>query len=376
MQETRKNLLLVFWLLLTFTISAFLNASDVDVVDDFFDDGHDAEVVAEDEKGQWVPVPIPVSNPTVGTGLQAVLLYLHPRSNDAQHNTTSGIMGMYTDSESWATGIFHDDYWLNDRIRFTGALGNGKFNLKFYGIGDDGIISNNPIPYEFKMNIGLLKLQTRLPGSENWYGGIQYLFLDSETALKTSVVGPNTLDLNLKIKTAALGLLATYDTRDDNYYPTRGQWFEGKWLDYSENWGGDKEYNKSIGFYNYYLPVKDSLTLVLRSRLEASSGDVPFFDLPTLHMGGFSRDRYRDQHTISIHAEGRYKFRPRWGVIGFYEVGWLNDDFSQLLSGRRISSYGAGLRWQVTAEKKMNLGLDAAISTDDKAFYIQVGERF
>ena len=48
-------------------------------------------------KGNFVAVPIPISNPTVGTGLQAALLYLHPKKDDSQsQNSTSGIVGMYT----------------------------------------------------------------------------------------------------------------------------------------------------------------------------------------------------------------------------------------------------------------------------------------
>jgi outer membrane protein assembly factor BamA len=202
------------------------------------------------------------------------------------------------------------------------------------------------------------------------------LILDSNTVLRTSSVVPGAPDITGKIKTAGLGLLATYDSRDNNYYPTAGQWFEAKWIDYDETWGGDNKYKKKIIFINHYQPLRDKLTLALRSRIESSSGDVPFFDLPTLQMGGFARDRYRDQHTISFHAEGRYKFKPRWGVIGFYEAGWLNDDFSKLLSGRRITSYGTGLRWQVTKDRQMHLGIDAAFSTDDKALYVQIGERF
>ncbi len=62
-------------------------------------------------KGNFVAVPIPISNPTVGTGLQAALLYLHPKKDTQPQNSTSGIVGMYTDSNSWLAGIFHDGYW-------------------------------------------------------------------------------------------------------------------------------------------------------------------------------------------------------------------------------------------------------------------------
>ena len=361
--------------LLFLLCSAVTFASNLDNPDEIIDDSHDSEAVIE-TKGQWVPIPIPVSNPTVGSGLQAVLMYLHPKKSDATHNATTGIVGMYTDTNSWFTGVFHDDYWKNDTIRFSGFIGTGEFNLDYYGVGEGSIIGDNPIPYEFDMVVGTLKLQARIPKTEHLFAGVQYLILDSSTVLRTSSVIPGAPDITGKIKTAGLGVVATYDTRNNNYSPTQGQWAEAKWTDYGEFWGGDNEYNKTIAFINHYQPIIDNVTLALRSRLESSSGNVPFFDLPSLHMGGFSRDRYRDEHTISFHAEGRYKFKPRWGVIGFYEVGWYNDDFSQLFSGRRITSYGAGVRWQVIAEQQMHLGVDAAFSSDDNAIYVQIGERF
>jgi outer membrane translocation and assembly module TamA len=72
----------------------------------------------------------------------------------------------------------------------------------------------------------------------------------------------------------------------------------------------------------------------------------------------------------------RYRFKPRWGAVAFLEAGWFDEEVKQLGSGRRITSYGAGVRWQVTPDKKLNLGFDVAISTDEKAAYIQVGEQF
>lgn len=93
-------------------------------------------------------------------------------------------------------------------------------------------------------------------------------------------------------------------------------------------------------------------------------------------MGGFSNGRYRDQITWSFHSEGRYKFKPHWGLIGFYEVEWFNSKLGDIFDGRRITSYGTGLRWQVTENKQMHLGLDVAFSTEEEAVYIRIGERF
>jgi hypothetical protein len=375
LQCRNKNMRSCLILLLVITVLP-LHAANLDNVDEVLDDSHEAEAVTEKKKGQWVPVPMIISNPTVGSGVQAVLMYLHPKQEDITHNTTTGIVGMYTDTESWFTGVFHDDYWKNDTIRFSGFIGTGEFNLDYYGIGEGNPIGDNPIPYEFDMVVGVAKLQMQVPGTKNWFAGLQYLILDSTTVLRTSSINPGLPDITGKITTAGLGVLATFDTRNNNYYPTDGYWFEAKWLDYSETWGGDDEYQKSTLFINHYRPLMDNLTLALRSRLESSTGDVPFFDLPTLQMSGFARDRYRDQHTISFHIDGRYKFLPRWGVVGFYEFGWFNDDMSQLFSGRRITSYGAGIRWQVVEQQQMHLGIDVAFSTDDEAIYVKIGERF
>ena len=115
---------------------------------------------------------------------------------------------------------------------------------------------------------------------------------------------------------------------------------------------------------------------VFKERAEGRLYDLPFFDLPYLDVRGISRSRYQDEFTLSAHAEGRYKFLPRWGVIVFVETGWFGDDIGHLFSGRNIVSYGGGLRWQVTKDKRLNIGLDYAISTDDQALFIQIGEKF
>mgnify|MGYP003133653538 CR=1 FL=1 len=79
------------------------------------------------EKGNWVVAPIPVSNPTMGTGLQLATLYLHPsRDGNGGPNPTSGLGAMYTDTNSWGVGAFHQDYLLDDRLRVTAAACAGK----------------------------------------------------------------------------------------------------------------------------------------------------------------------------------------------------------------------------------------------------------
>lgn len=330
-------------------------------------------------RGNWVAVPIPISNPTIGTGLQAVVMYLHPKrpGEEAAPNATSGIGGMYTSSDSWFAGAFHNNSWANDRFRFTGAVGEGDLNLSYYGTGGNSV-STNGLDYKLELAVLFSQLQVRLPWSTDWYGGVRYVYMRSKTIFNSGVAIPGIAagEIDVPLRAAGLGALLTYDSRDDNYYPTRGQYFQASWTDFNPTWGGDLDFNKSVDFYNYYHSFNERTVLALRARIETSGDGTPFFFLSTLDMRGFPRDLYMDNYTLSTHAETRYKFAARWGAVAFVEAGTYADTFSGLADGTIITSYGTGLRWQVTADKPLNLALDGAVSTDDSAIYLRIGEKY
>jgi hypothetical protein len=331
-------------------------------------------------RGNWVAVPVPLSNPTLGTGLQAALMYLHPKrpGEELVPNATSGLGVMYTNTGSWFAGAFHQNSWDHDRYRFTGFIGSGELQLHYYSVGSDSTLASAPLDYAFGVSAVSSELQVRLPATEHWYAGLRYVYMRSESVfdLATLIPALPPTEINVPLTSAGLGLLLTYDSRDDNYYPTRGQYLQAGWTDYGESWGGDLEFEKSTTFYNYYHSFSEHTLLALRTRLEATSDSAPFFFLSSLAMRGFSRDRYLDNYTLSVHAEARHKFAARWGGVAFTEAGWFADSFSGLADSRTIVSYGAGLRWQVTQDKSLNLGLDAAFSSDDRAVYVKIGEAF
>jgi hemolysin activation/secretion protein len=168
----------------------------------------------------------------------------------------------------------------------------------------------------------------------------------------------------------------TYDSRDSNYYPQSGQYARVSWLNFGSRWGGDFEFDKIDAFYNHYLPLDPSSLLAFRVRLQDSSDGTPFFALPTLDMRGFSADRYRANDTLSVTAEWRHKFTSRWGTVAYAEAGRFAPTLRQLADGRTIHTFGGGVRWRVTAERDMNIGVDYAVSSDDRAVFIQIAERF
>ena len=334
---------------------------------------HDIKAKETRLKGTWLTVPIPVSNPTVGSGLQAAILYLHPKESENPEvpNSTSGIGGMYTDSESWYVGGFHDGSWKEGKMRYRAAIVTADLKLDYYA---PGLKDDASIPYTLSSDVAFGQILGRIPNTKNWYMGLRYAYSSSDLTFGTGAVAIPPITGTLV--TSSLGLMTNYDSRNNNYYPTSGQYFEAVVSRDDESWGSDFSFDKLTSFYNYYVPLNNKSTLALQARFAIASGDTPFYLLPYLQMRGFPAGKYKDDVAMTGHFEWRYKFHPRWGFVTFYEFGSAENSFDDLFKTDTITSYGGGIRWQVSEDKKLNLGVDVAVSNDDYTLYVQIGERY
>jgi outer membrane protein assembly factor BamA len=281
---------------------------------------------------------------------------------------------MYTDSDSAFVGAFHDNNFDNDRVRLSLFAGQADLNLKFYGIGSSN--QNSSINYNIQSDATFIEGQVRIPHTDNWFGGLRHLWLDSEVNFDASQNFPPTSALNIKAVTSSLGMVVSYDSRDDNYAPKQGQYFKLTWMKDAEQWGSDYEFTKTEADYTYYWPLADRHTLAMRAITNDVNGDAPFYLLSTLRMRGFPTGRYLDNTSASLQSEWRYRFLPRWGSVVFLEGGAVAPTFNELNDSDTITSYGFGVRWQAVRSKSLNVGIDVAYSDDDSSVYIRVGESF
>jgi len=344
-------------------ISGALFASVDEQMSEQADNAYQVQQNVEDSKGSWLTVPIPLSNPTIGSGLQLVLLYLHPKGEgDESPNATSGLVTMYTNTESSLLGGFHDGNWNNDLYRYRLLIGKGDFNLDYYGIGNESFLADNPIAYSLTSDMLFTQVLRRIPGTQDWYLGFRYLYIESNAKFFIDDLFPGLPPVSDDMKNSGLGLMTSLN-------------YELIWMRDSKSLGSDFDFDKLDTKYSAYLPIAAKSTLALSAVFSKANGDIPFYLLPNLKMRGFANGLYRDENMMSLHTELRHKFTSRWGVIFSLEAGSTAAAVSDLFS-TTIYSYGAGVRWQVTADKKLNLGVDVGYSDDNRAVYVQVGERF
>ena len=372
-----------------FLLSAMtLTAHAASMMDDFTDpeDGmFDVSHWLAEKKG-FFPVPIIITEPAIGYGLGAALVFLHdplsgrvpdgetfdPQSKDAEGKlippSVSALFGMYTENDTWMAGGVHMGVWKNDNIRYTGALATGSVNIKVYRTIMDRELTINT---NIEPDILYQGLKFRLAGSR-FFAGASYLLLDTSTE-----IGISGLDTSFKknSRDAAVILNLEYDSRNTIFTPTDGISSTIEASLFREAVGSDTEFEKYKAKIYYFTPMSDTLVLGLRGDIQTirgDAGDIPFYQYPFVDLRGIPAMRYQGEDVAVAEFELGWNFITRWSVLGFGGAGrttavGASDEITT------VYSKGVGLRYFIARRFGTHVGFDVAKGPEDTAFYIQFG---
>ena len=325
------------------------------------------------QKGNFVAVPIPISNPTLDTGLVAGGAYFYGQTEEqrkAQPASVTGAAAMYTSNDSRAAAIVQQNYWRDDRWRFTGALGAADLRLSL--IAPDADSGTESVDWRINGTFFLARLSRRISG--DWYGGVFTRIVDANQSLE---FGDESLDFDTgDVRAAGLGLTVEYDSRDLPINTYSGRYLKIDALFSDEAIGSNDTYQSyDLGFKSYH-EMTDSVVLAWEALGCQRKGTVPLWDSCRIKLRGFSATDYLGKASYSAQAELRWRMSKRWGLVAFGGAGEGADSFSGFRDRASIPSYGAGLRFSVLPAKRVNMRLDYAKSRDSDAIHFSVGEAF
>jgi hypothetical protein len=342
------------------------------------------------EKKGVLPVPIIITEPAVGYGLGLAAVFFHdplagktdPGSEfepnpDADGNlkppSVSALFGGYTENGTWFGGGAHRGIWKDDTIRYKGVLAKTNINMKFYGLGGNGDLSNNPVKFNTKANFFLQEFLFRIKDSD-FFAGFKYTYLATDNTFDTSELFPDAglSDVEFDSSSAGFGVVLQYEGLNNTITPSKGLKAQFEATNYGDTWGGDSEFNKYRLFANYWFPVKSDWVVGLRADASALKGDAPFYEYPYIDMRGIPALRYQGEETLVGETEVRYDFTQRWSAIGFVGAGKALSELGEGDSETVISK-GLGFRYLIARRFGMRAGIDVAWGPEDTAFYIQVG---
>ena len=384
----KNNHFVLLWL---YMLLATFNASAASMMDGFTDpeDGmFDISHWLAEKKG-FFPIPLIITEPAVGVGVGAALVFFHdpltgrvpdgetfaPQSKDAEGKlippSISAVFGMYTENDTWLAGGVHMGIWKNDNIRYVGALATGSINMKFYGL---GLAKDKAVDFNLEPEILYQGIKFRLNGS-GFFAGINYLLLNTNTQFDLTALDPSLL-IKSKGRDAAAILSLSYDSRDTMFTPNSGISAELDASIFREAIGSDTEFEKYKAKIFYFTPSTDTLVLGLRGEVETVDGDafteVPFYQFPFVNLRGIPMMRYQGETVGVAEAELRWNFTPRWSILGFGGAGRYND-ISGSDSFSNVYSKGAGFRYFIARRFGAHVGIDIAKGPEDTAIYFQFG---
>jgi hypothetical protein len=327
----------------------------------------------------FLAVPIPISNPTIGSG-GALALGLLFKTDEKSTSSLLGAGGFYTSNGSFGGGAMADIAWGEDRYRAKASGRYASVSYDFFGIGtaagDGGIhVSLTQSGYLFEG-----AFETRV--APEFFLGAQARYMRILTRFDLPDVAGGLLDngdplSRLEDKITTFGLTARYDSRNRDYSPSSGQLVEGTVELGLKDFVSRNGFVRTTAIYNRYDRIAKDLVLASHASLCMANGKVPIFDLCLFgarnDLRGYAVGRFQDKAMIATQAELRWHAFWRVGLVAFAGMGSVAhsvDKFSDVLA-----SAGGGVRVLVSEDYGVNLGVDAAVTKDGQvACY--VGEAF
>ena len=371
---------LILWLLIAGQAAAQSNEKR-----SLFTDPEDGKLDASEwllERKGFLPVPIIITEPAVGYGAGAALLFFREsirevatRGKETGHLTPPDIYGVAlaaTENGTKVGGAGGMVTFAQDRWRWRGGVGLADVNLDFYGAGGMLGTGERSIGYNLQGLMSSQQVMVRL-GESNNFVAARWIYLDLEARFDASRPQPVLPARALEVKSSGLGVSFEHDSRDNIFTPSRG--FKGA-IDsmfYSPDFGSDNKFEAYRAHLFAYLPLTKQFILGGRVDARTARGDVPFYQLPYIDMRGIPAARYQDEDVGVIEAELRWNATPRWALVGFVGSGRAWGSTTSFDDADSVSAWGAGFRYLVARRLGLYMGVDLAKGPEDTAIYIQAG---
>ena len=326
-----------------------------------------------------VIAPIPISNPTVGTGLAVVVMPFYRLGPESPLSNTTVAAGALS-SGSWGVAAAQSTRLRGDRLRIDGFLGYGDIRYNFYGAGTDLGSKGVSVPIAQKALAFAPELLFQV--APRAFVGLRYRGIRVETVIDAASAPAEIealLGRSVTVASSGFGPRATLDTRDNDMSPSAGVLVDFRANFAEEDFGSDFSYQTYDLGGNYYRRTGPGV-LALRGFLCQASDRTPLFDLCLFGAGndlrGYEIGRYRDRAMYAVQGEYRFPLGGRFGATVFAGSGKVASSFGDMDGAPDLPSVGVGLRWLASEKARVNLSIDVARGRDETAAYVYVKESF
>ncbi len=370
--------ILFLWLVLATTLYAEESENNIsDEVSFFTKDGDlDLSEYMSQAYG-FLPVPIIITEPSVGYGGGFSLIYLHDTLTGKKSHTgrrippsISGAIIAKTENGTETLGLFHIGYWLEDTLRTATYVGKPDVFIDMYG--DD---------FSFNMHFdGILFYQSvkKRVMESHLFLGVAYMYIDTDVTFDFEKFEE---DFSGKSTVGSFSLLAEYDSRDNQLSPNNGQYLTFRTEFYDESLGGDYHFSRYKSTNLFYNAINSKMNLdfnVVAEGIKGDESEIPSYMYPYISMRGVPILRYQGEKIVTVQSQYSYNFTEKWKGLVFAGIGRafgkqiIGSEYSFDEAPNRVAG-GIGFRYLIAEKFGLRIGVDLAKSEEDEAFYIQIG---
>lgn len=266
-----------------------------------------------------------------------------------------------------------------ERYLIKGELRYRNFPDRYFGVGNATTLAQEE---RYSYDLFSFKLLAMRRFDRYWFAGIDYQlrhqfnfkqFSDGDL-FNNRVTGAN------GGTGSAVGLVATYDDRDNIVNASSGHFFEFSSYWYRPGFGSDFNFSNYNLSYATYFKLPRKLVLGVNVVGRANFGDVPFLDMARVGnddiLRGYPANRFRDRNMYAFQSELRFPIYRRLGGVAFAGGGDVFATADDLSLQRFKYSIGTGLRYALNKKEKLNARIDVGLGREGPAFYISVAEAF
>jgi hypothetical protein len=348
---------------LTWTILAFACASALAQAP-----AEPEDAMKKMEKSPWLLIPVFQSNPKLGTSVGVMAGYLH-YFDEKSRPSIFAVTAQYTSTDSTIAGGFAKTSFDEDRQRLLAGLMYGYVRNDY----DDYLGTGIPLKSNGELKSFITRYQYRVQG--NWFVGAQAVYqnfaISGETAFDNEV-----LDLVgvRPYKSGGAGLVAQYDSRDNENMPTQGLLFNLNNIAYRESLGGESNFDVVRADLRYYVPQGKGNVFTVR-QLNHFTWDAPTQVKAAVQLRGYKIGQYNGDYMSHLEGEERLRLAEKWtatlflGIACTYGGGRSCSDSANL-----YPAGGGGVQYVLKPKEGIVLNLEyAAGKSGSYGVYLKMG---
>lgn len=322
-------------------------------------------------------LPVLFRTPETGAGIGGVLIFVPKQTRRNPEPVITGFM--YTEKKQFLWAMGTKQYVGDSGLTVFGYAELLDYPQSFFGIGSSTDKDAEEIYVERRQ---VWELGIEYPVYSHLELGIGVRSRSSEFR---DLEAGKMLDSGLIPgidggRQQALQTHLNWQTTDDLFYPGSGEHITFAFRDFPATLGSEYPFYQTVMDVRIYRTVLPKSILAFRGYWLNQKGEVPFYQLGQLGghdlLRGYFKGRYRGRKLALAEWEWRQRISRRVALVGFMGGGDVADQNAEFKLASLKPSYGAGGRYQIADQQKINLRFDIGVGESGPQVYLYIMEAF